>query len=231
MEIDEYRKYDAMVEKNPGIWWDREGQLGGLHLLNEVRARYFKEKLGSLAGKRVLDIGCGGGILAEWLAREGAKVTGADPSEKSLASARRHAETQGLQIKYVHGSAEELSFPEPFDAIFAVDVLEHVNDLEKSLDTCARLLKNGGHFGFLTHNQTLEAFTELIWNGEYVLQAIPKGNHDFHKFIAPELLKSLLEKRGLAVKNISGIERDREKQEVRFTDNTMVSYLGYAVKG
>jgi 2-polyprenyl-6-hydroxyphenyl methylase/3-demethylubiquinone-9 3-methyltransferase len=226
----EYKKYDWLVEADSAVWWNLAGPLGGLHALNAVRTEYFKDKLGRLAGKRVLDVGCGGGILAESLAREGASVVGVDPSEKSIETARRHAAEQGLQIDYRHGFAENLPADEPFDVVFAVDVLEHVEDLGRALDNCARLLKPGGVFGFLTHNQTLEAFTELIWKGEYVFGLIPKGNHDFHKFIAPTTLTTLLSERSLSVRDITGLELDWDKPEIRFAATPQISYLGYAVK-
>src|SRR5262245_27596485 len=193
----EHEKYDHFSREAPGGWWDQSGLVGGLHVLNRARVAYFREKLGVFQGKRMLDVGCGGGILAESLAREGARVVAVDPSEASLSQAREHARAQGLSIDYRAGFAEDLDLREEFDAVFAVDVLEHVQDLEATLRACARAFRPDGFFGFLTQNQTLEAFRFLIWEQEYRQRVMPKGAHDFHKFITPEAMRSALRRAGL----------------------------------
>src|SRR6059036_1643009 len=145
--LPEPEKYERLVERVPGVWWSDVGPFAGLHVLNTVRVAYFRRVFGAFGGKRVLDIGCGGGILAETLAAEGATVTGVDPSEKSLAAAREHARRSGLAIDYRRGTAEDLGgagLEGAFDLVFAVDVLEHVDDLERTIAGIARVLAPGG---------------------------------------------------------------------------------------
>jgi 2-polyprenyl-6-hydroxyphenyl methylase/3-demethylubiquinone-9 3-methyltransferase len=232
--LEDPAKYDRIFELHSHTaWWDITGPLGGLHLLNQIRAPYFEQALGGYAGKRILDIGCGGGIFAESAARAGAEVVAIDPSKRSIEVAEEHARRQGLEIDYRFAYAETFKTDETFDAVFAVDVLEHVADLDATLDTCARVLKPGGLFGFLTHNQTLEAFTFLIWEGEYHLGLVPKGNHDFHKFIRPEDLNERLAKRGLQTVEVRGLEflLNTEPPRVAFAPTPAISYIGYALKG
>ena len=224
-------KYDRLVElESPAIWWELAGPLGGLHLLNEVRVPYFEEVLGGFTGKRILDIGCGGGIFSEALARGGADVVAFDASERSLEAAREHAQGAGLQIDYRLSKAEEFQPPGQFDAVMAVDVLEHVEDVDKTLAMAARALSSGGIFGFLTHNQTLVAFEELVWQGEYEIGFIPKGNHDFHKFLSPDDLARRLAAHGLRICDTRGIAFDLDAPRAFITESTDVSYMGYAEK-
>lgn len=224
-------KYDRLVEiESPEIWWDLRGPLGGLHLLNAARVPYFEGVLDGFAGKRVLDVGCGGGIFAEPLARGGAQVVGIDPSSGSLEGAREHARKEGLKIDYREAFAESFDTDETFGTVMAVDVLEHVDDVDLTLDMCVRVLEPGGIFGFLTHNQTLKAFEELVWKGEYELGIIPKGNHDFHKFLHPEDLTERLAARGLRTADLKGVAFDFDTPSATLVDDLDVSYLGYAVK-
>lgn len=224
-------KYDHLVElESPAIWWDLTGPLGGLHLLNEVRVPYFEEVLGGFAGNRILDVGCGGGIFTEPLARGGASVVAIDASPGSVQGASEHAAHAGLDIDYRVALAETFEPGEQFDAVMAVDVLEHVEDVDATLAMCARALKSGGILGFLTHNQTLKAFEELIWMGEYQLGFIPKGNHDFHKFLAPGELAERMSNHGLQVVETKGVGFDLETPRTLLVDSTDVSYLGYATK-
>jgi 2-polyprenyl-6-hydroxyphenyl methylase / 3-demethylubiquinone-9 3-methyltransferase len=229
--LEDPAKYDRLVELgSSAAWWELQGPLGGLHLLNEVRVPYFERALGGFAGKRILDIGCGGGIFAEPLAAAGASVVGIDPSEWSLEVAREHAAQQQLEIDYRVAYAETFDTDERFDAVMAVDVLEHVDDVDATLAASARMLKPGGLFGFLTHNQTLEAFELYIWKGEYELGFIPKGNHDFHKFLRPDELSERLAAQGLQTADITGLTFDLDNPHAVLTETTTISYLGYAIK-
>jgi 2-polyprenyl-6-hydroxyphenyl methylase/3-demethylubiquinone-9 3-methyltransferase len=222
--IPEYAKYDLQSRNDPASWYRRHY---GLQRLERLRFPWFARRLPPLEGLRVLDIGCGGGILAESLANAGARVTGIDPSRATIAVARAHAKRLGLAIDYRVGFAERLRERRAFDLVFAVDVLEHVNDLDRTLDAAARALKPGGWFGFLTHNATLEAFTEIIWKWEYLSTSAPRGRHDFQKFITPEALGAALKERGLTVRHLSGI---RWTPKLALTRSTRVSYLGLARK-
>ena len=219
----EHEKYDQASTLDPEHWYRPEM---GLQRLERLRFPYFERHFGPFTGRRVLDVGCGGGILSESLAGAGARVVALDPSSRTVEVARAHAATLGLAIDYRVGFAEDQAFDGEFDAVFAVDVLEHVADLGRTLDVCVRALRAGGHFGFLTHNQTLEAFTEIIWRWEYLGDSA-KGGHDFHKFITPADLQARLAERGLAVRDLSGIAWTDPPTLV---PETTVSYLGYAEK-
>jgi 2-polyprenyl-6-hydroxyphenyl methylase/3-demethylubiquinone-9 3-methyltransferase len=200
-------------------------------LLNQVRVPYFEQVLGGFAGKRILDIGCGGGVFSESLARGGAEVVAFDASPRSLQAAKEHAREAALQIDYHLARAEEFDpGDQQFDAVMAVDVLEHVEDVNATIAMAAAALRPRGVFGFLTHNQTLAAFEELIWEGEYRVGFIPKGNHDFHKFLAPEDLADRLSANRLRLIETRGIAFDLERPSAYFADSTEVSYLGHAVK-
>ncbi|MGH7725454.1 MAG: bifunctional 2-polyprenyl-6-hydroxyphenol methylase/3-demethylubiquinol 3-O-methyltransferase UbiG [Candidatus Eiseniibacteriota bacterium] len=216
-------KYDEASTLDPEFWYRPDM---GLQQLERLRFPYFVEGFGPFEGRSVLDVGCGGGILAEDLAAAGARVVAVDPSARTIEVARAHAKSRGLAIDYRVGFAEDLAESGAYDAVFAVDVLEHVADLGRTLDTCARALRPGGHFGFLTHNQTLEAFTEIIWKWEYLGESA-KGGHDFHKFITPDDLRRWLAERGLAVRDITGIAWTEPPSLV---PQPTVSYLGYAQK-
>jgi len=182
----------------------------------------------------VLDVGCGGGILAETLAAEGAVVTGIDPSEKSLAVAREHARRSGLAIDYRRGTAEELSgsgLEGTFDQVFAVDVLEHVADLDRTLAAIAQVLAPGGALGFLTHNRTIAGFLRIIWEEEYVQHSMPEGFHDFARFITPGELTDKLAANGMVVQEMKGVERAGDGSGRRvLTDDLSVTYLGWALR-
>ena len=229
--LSEPAKYERLVEQTPDVWWSDEGPFVGLHELNGARVQYFRGVFGGFRGKRVLDVGCGGGILSESLARDGASVTGVDPSAKSLAAARAHAATAGLTVDYRLGTAEDLlaaGCSGTFDLVFAVDVLEHVDDLERSLQAMAYLLGRGGGLGFLTHNRTPAAFLQLIWTEEYAEHTMPEGFHEFRRFITPAELSDALARVGIAVQELKGLGRESGRRVL--TDDFAVTYLGWGRK-
>jgi 2-polyprenyl-6-hydroxyphenyl methylase/3-demethylubiquinone-9 3-methyltransferase len=222
--LPEYAKYDLQSRRDRASWYRPDY---GLQRLERLRFPWFVKRMPQLAGLEVLDIGCGGGILAENLARAGAHVTGLDPSRETIRVARAHARRLGLDIRYRVGFAERVRDRARYDAAFAVDVLEHVDDLEATLDAAMRALKPGGWFGFLTHNATPEAFAEIIWRWEYAERSAPRGRHDFHRFITPEDLKTLLRRRGARIVALSGI---RWRPHLTLSRSTRVTYLGLARK-
>ncbi len=231
--LSEPEKYERLVERVPGVWWSDAGPFVGLHELNVARVDYFRRAFGGFGGKRALDVGCGGGILAEALVAEGAVVTGIDPSEKSLAAAREHAQRSGLSIDYRRGTAEDLTaagLEGTFDLVFAVDVLEHVDDLDRTLAGVAAVLAPGGGLGFLTHNRTSAAFLQLIWDEEYVRHTMPEGFHDFLRFITPAELNEGLARNGMVVQEMKGVERAPDGGGRVLTDNLSVTYLGWALR-
>ena len=222
--LPEYQKYDRRSRSDPK-YWHRPGM--GLQRLERVRFPWFARRLPPLAGLRVLDVGCGGGILAEDLARAGARVTGVDPSRETLRLARAHARRLGLPIRYRRGFAEDLRERAAYDVVFAVDVLEHVNDLPAAVAAALRALRPGGWFGFLTHNATPAAFMEIIWRWEYAARGSSRGHHDFHRFIAPAELARLLRAHHVRVTAWSGI---RWQPRPATTRSLAVTYMGVGRK-
>lgn len=232
--LTEPEKYERLVERVPGVWWSDAGPFAGLHELNVARVDYLRDVFGGFGGKRALDVGCGGGILAETLAAEGAVVTGIDPSEKSLAVARDHARRAGLAIDYRRGTAEELSgagLEGTFDLVFAVDVLEHVDNLDRTVAAIARVLAPGGGLGFLTHNRTIAGFLQVIWEEEYVQHTMPEGFHDFARFITPGELNDKLAGNDMVVQEMKGVERAGDGTGRRvLCDDLSITYLGWALR-
>jgi len=232
--LSEPEKYERLVERVPGVWWSDTGPFAGLHELNQVRVEYFRHVFGGFGGKRVLDVGCGGGILAETLAADGETVTGIDPSEKSLAAARQHAKRSGLAIDYRRGTAEDLGgggLEGTFDLVFAVDVLEHVDDFDRTVAGIARVLAPGGGLGFLTHNRTIAGFLQVIWEEEYVRHTMPEGFHDFRRFITPDELTERLGRNDMVLQEMKGVARAGDGSGRRvLTDDLTVTYLGWALR-
>lgn len=199
-------------------WWDPKGPSGLLHQINPARLRFLRAAAGAhfgwdarsrtpLLGARVLDIGCGGGILAEPLARLGGDVTGVDASLEAIEVARAHAGRAGLAIDYRHGDVESLALAEPasFDLVTAMEVVEHVADLDRFLAALRCLLKPSGLLVFSTPNRTAASFAVMIAGAEYLLRLIPRGAHQWRKFLRPEELSAALLKAGFVVGGIEGV--------------------------
>ena len=187
----ELDKFEKMAES----WWDPQGDFKPIHRLNPLRLKYILQHSHGLAGKRVLDVGCGGGILSEAMAIQGANVTGIDMSFAPLEVARRHAQESDLSIAYLQTTIEKMAekstalSEEKFDVITCMEMLEHVPDPSSVIINCKRLLKPNGIIFFSTINRTLKAWALVVLGAEYVLKMLPKGTHDYDKFIKPaELL-------------------------------------------
>ncbi len=198
----EINKFEAVSE----IWWDPGGKMGTLHTINPLRMKFILESL-NLYNAKILDVGCGGGILSEALAKAGAQVTGMDLSRASLEAARRHAKEQGLQIDYRYENLEEVAQAQmgAFDGITCMEMLEHVPEPEKILAACAQVLKPGGHFFCSTINRTPKAFLFAIIGGEFILRLLPRGSHTYGQLIRPRELKRWAQESGLEFVKISSL--------------------------
>lgn len=219
-------------EKYGQEWWNPAGKLFSLHRINPLRFDYFSGKCGELTGKRVLDIGCGGGLLAERFAASGAAVTGIDLSQVAIDAAKRHANETGLIIDYRLASPAKLvnESPAPFDVIVCAEVLEHVDDLNGFLRDSLSMLKEGGLFFFGTINKTFKARVLALFVAEDVLGMVPRGTHDYNRFIRPSVLKEILERNGVFIEELKGMTYDPLRLEFRISNDTSVNYLGYARK-
>lgn len=198
----EIAKFEQLADK----WWDLEGEFQPLHGMNPLRANYI-DQYSPVAEREVLDVGCGGGILAEALAQRGAKVTGIDMGEAPLAVARAHAAESALQIHYQQCTAEQLAAEQPgrYDIVTCLEMLEHVPDPASVIAACASLVKPGGSVYFSTINRTPKAWGLAVVGAEYILGLLPKGTHDYQKFIRPSELASYARRANLDLEDISGI--------------------------
>jgi 2-polyprenyl-6-hydroxyphenyl methylase/3-demethylubiquinone-9 3-methyltransferase len=219
----EVGKFDALASR----WWDPHGDFKPLHQLNPVRLAFVAERV-ELAGASVLDVGCGGGILSESLARAGAKVTGIDMADNVLTVARLHQQVSNLpDIRYAHSSAEQLAATETgrYDVVTCMEVLEHVPDPVSLIGACARLARPGGNLFFSTLNRTPKAYLLAILGAEYVLSMLPKGTHEYAKFIRPSELRRWGAGAGLDFAAIAGLTFSPLNQHFSLTDDVGVNYL------
>jgi 2-polyprenyl-6-hydroxyphenyl methylase / 3-demethylubiquinone-9 3-methyltransferase len=198
----EVARFDALAAR----WWDETGPLAPLHAINPIRTDYIAARV-ALAGARVLDVGCGGGILCESLARRGARVVGIDLAPDSIEVARTHAAAAGLAIDYRVAPAEAISADEPdgFDVVTCLELLEHVPDPAATVAACARAVKPGGHVLFSTINRNLKSFLLAIVGAEYVLGLVPRGTHDYLKLVRPSELARAARAAGLEVEDLTGL--------------------------
>ncbi len=225
-------------------WWDPEGVVGPLHEINPVRVEYFCGVLGDLTGQRLLEFGCGGGLMAEEYAKRGASVTAIDRSAASIAIATRHARESGLEIAYAPSVGERLPFAsDSFDAVLSADTLEHVDNVDLVVSEAARVLRPGGLFVYDTVNRTWKSRLLLVWLPQNVFHIAPPDTHEYARFIKPDELRTVMarhglqhcETRGLALKQnpiSAGISFARTKKLGGFQlgDDTGMSYVGYAEK-
>ena len=232
----ELARFAAIAE----AWWDPAGKFKPLHRLNPVRLGFIRDRLAArlgrdplsprpLEGLRLLDIGCGGGLIAEPMARLGAEVTGIDAAQRNIAVARHHAEASGLAIDYRCATAEALAEAgEAFDAVLALEVVEHVADLDGFLAACARLTRPGGALIAATLNRTPQAFALAILGAEYLLGWLPRGTHHWRKFVRPSELARGLRSHGVAIRALTGISYNPLADRWRLSGDLAVNYMAYA---
>ncbi|ALO37218.1 bifunctional 2-polyprenyl-6-hydroxyphenol methylase/3-demethylubiquinol 3-O-methyltransferase UbiG [Alcaligenes faecalis] len=219
-EID---KFSALASR----WWDPDSEFKPLHAINPLRLDWILSYTGSLAGKQVLDVGCGGGILSESLAQSGADVTGIDLAERSLKIARLHSLESGVPVKYEMISAEDMADQHPgrFDVVTCMEMLEHVPDPGSIIAACAKLVKPGGWVFFSTLNRNPKSFLFAIVGAEYLLRLIPKGTHSYEGFIKPSELISSARRSGLDALALKGLEYNPITEHYRLSGDTSVNYL------
>jgi 2-polyprenyl-6-hydroxyphenyl methylase/3-demethylubiquinone-9 3-methyltransferase len=212
-------------------WWDPDGESKPLHELNPARLRFIKERVG-LTSSMVVDIGCGGGILSESMAIQGAHVSGIDIATKALDVARLHMEESGVKVNYLEATAEDYAskYSDSYDVVTCMELLEHVPDPLSVVTACATLLKPGGHCFLSTLNRTPEAFALAIVGAEHIAKLIPKGTHRYDRFIRPSELSAWLRLAGMEVKEICGLHYNPLTRTARLGGNVKINYLVHAVK-
>ena len=238
VDQDEIRRFAALA----GDWWAPQGRFRPLHALNPVRLGFIRDQAvrrfgldqavrRPLTGLCAVDIGCGGGLACEPLARMGARVTGLDADEQGLAVARLHAAESGLEIDYRLGTAEELAAcGARFDLVLALEIVEHVADRDLFIDASTALLRPGGLLVAATLNRTAKAFALAVVGGEYLLRWLPRGTHDWRKFVRPAELARALRRNGLDVEALTGVAYDPLAGSWRLSSDLEVNYMIAASK-
>ncbi len=223
-------------------WWDPRGPMAPLHKFNPVRLIYVRDevtahfgrdpkKLGCLKDLRIVDIGCGAGLLSEPLARLGAEMTGLDPAEENIEAARAHAVDSGITVDYRAGTAEALADDgEQFDVVLAMEVVEHVNHVPSFVATCASMVRPGGLFFAATLNRTLKSFVLAIVGAEYVLRWLPRGTHQWNKFVTPEELEAAIEDAGLSIIGERGVIYNPLADRWQLSSDMDVNYITVATR-
>ena len=232
-EID---KFSKMANE----WWDPEGKFKPLHKFNPTRIKYIKEniinnfklknKSKPLSGIKILDIGCGGGLLSEPMSRMGANVTGIDASDKNIKIAKLHSKKNKLKINYLCSSPEKLKIEKKFDVILNMEIVEHVEDIDFFLKSCSKLLKKNGLMFVATINKTLKSYIFAIVGAEYILRWLPIGTHEWEKFVKPEDLKKILMKYDLSLNKLEGMNFNIIKDEWSISRDLSVNYIAKFIK-
>jgi 2-polyprenyl-6-hydroxyphenyl methylase/3-demethylubiquinone-9 3-methyltransferase len=221
-DASEVAKFEALASR----WWDRQGAFKPLHDINPLRLG-FVEGTEGLAGKKVLDVGCGGGILAESMAERGAMVTGIDASQAALSSARAHLGESGVAVEYVCTTAEQIAEERSgsYDMVTCMELLEHVPEPASVVHACARLARPGGEVVFSTINRNPKAYLLAVIGAEYLLGLLPRGTHDYAKFIRPSELAAWSRQSGLTIERLRGLTYNPVTRNYRLADDVDVNYL------
>ena len=233
---EEIEKFSKIADE----WWDPDGKFKPLHKFNPIRITYIrdsiinifkiKNKEKPLKSLKILDIGCGGGLLSEPMQRLGAEVVGIDASNKNIEVAKLHAKKNKLNIKYFCTSPENFETKQKFDVILNMEIIEHVEDVDFFLKSCSKLLKKDGIMFVATLNKTLKSYLFAIIGAEYIMRWLPIGTHDWEKFIKPNYLINALEKYNLKVDKIDGMKFSMVKNEWSISSDKSVNYIGRFVK-
>ncbi len=228
VDPDEIAKFAQLAAR----WWDPHSEFKPLHEINPLRLNYINDRVG-LKDKTVLDIGCGGGILAESMAALGARVMGIDLGEAPLAVAKLHLKESGLKVDYRHVSAEDLAReqPESFDVVTCMEMLEHVPDPASTIAACAKLVKPGGQVFFSTINRNPKSWLFAIVGAEYLLNLLPRGTHEYMKFIKPSEIERWARHARLSVREFIGMHYNPLTRQYRLGRGVDVNYIAYTTRG
>uniref|UniRef100_UPI0036DC9F33 bifunctional 2-polyprenyl-6-hydroxyphenol methylase/3-demethylubiquinol 3-O-methyltransferase UbiG n=1 Tax=Photorhabdus sp. RM322S TaxID=3342825 RepID=UPI0036DC9F33 len=219
----EIEKFEAVASR----WWDLDGEFQPLHRINPLRLNYILQRSAGIFGKKILDVGCGGGILSESMAREGADVTGLDMGTEPLQVARLHALETGIPVTYVQETVESHAekYPQAYDIVTCMEMLEHVPDPQSVARACAQLVKPGGHVFFSTINRNKKAWLMAVIGAEYILKMVPKGTHDAKKFIRPSELIGWIDRTPLQEQHIIGLHYNPLTDKFNLGHNVDVNYM------
>ncbi len=229
---EEIQKFSKLAEE----WWDVNGKFKPLHMFNPIRIKYItenikkhfkiqKDKVSCLEGLKILDIGCGGGLISEPMTRLGAKVTGIDASEKNINIAKMHSKKSGLDINYITASPEKLNDFEKYDVILNLEIVEHVDNVNLYIRSCQKLLKRDGLMFTATLNRSLTSYIKAIIGAEYILRWLPIGTHDWNKFIKPEELENYLSNEKLITRDLSGLKFNPFTRKWKKSRDVSVNYI------
>ena len=226
LDHDEVNKFDELAAK----WWDREGEFKPLHQINPLRVGFIKER-STLEGKKVLDVGCGGGILAQALGKLGAEVTGIDASEKTIGVAKSHSELIKSDVKFFQQTIEEFVSSNPeakFDVITCLEMLEHVPSPGDIINSCSKILNDNGDIFFSTINRNPKSYLFAVIGAEYVLNLLPKGTHEYEKFIKPSELAKWIRDAGLTTQETIGLSYNPLTDNYWLGKDIQVNYMVHA---
>ncbi len=229
---EEIQKFSDLADE----WWDVNGKFKPLHMFNPIRIEYITEKIKQefnlinqnnnfLKDLKILDIGCGGGLISEPLARLGGEVTGIDASEKNIKVAKLHSKKNNLNINYLNKSPEQLNNSEKFDIVLNLEVVEHVENVDLYIKSCSNLLKKNGIMFTATLNRTIVSYIKAIVGAEYILRWLPIGTHDWNKFIKPEELEKKLSSANFSTIDVKGLEFNPLFSKWKKSDNLSVNYI------
>ena len=229
---EEIQKFSDLADE----WWDVNGKFKPLHMFNPIRIEYITEKIKQefnlinrnnnfLKDLKILDIGCGGGLISEPLARLGGEVTGIDASEKNIKVAKLHSKKNNLNINYLNKSPEQLNYSEKFDIVLNLEVVEHVENVDLYIKSCSNLLKKNGIMFTATLNRTIVSYIKAIVGAEYILRWLPIGTHDWNKFIKPEELEKKLSSANFSTIDVKGLEFNPLFNKWKKSDNLSVNYI------